>query len=321
MRLIVVVLVLILPTFAAVEAQSATGHVVVNWTSPNFGYDISYRRNALSLVDESTITGSDYLLFANSLGELIVETTSNPVSNAECALQAIDDVSDVVAHEPALDDQDNATATFTDGEREITVRASCLFAPDARYQIAFTRSAPTDQFGQFEIAARAVIASYRTGASESAGTPSPSGGNRSLVEVALIAFDPNVDPPPDSNLVNHPTRFFTVEIAFTATGASPATIEQDRIIIPGIGVALEHDWMAGGAASDSNSITVEIGNDVTGSFLFAVPQSQQHVVFCFQHVTSGDCTFLFEIRFPASGHPPIVEGASPREPLELDPGR
>lgn len=320
MRLILVGLLLIATTFVDVQAQAATGHVVVNWTSPNYGYSISYRRNALSLIEASTANGNDYLVFASRDGELIVEASPPRTNDADCAQQMIDDVSDGAAMASSTDDGGTATVTFAEGENEITVRASCLTAPDASYQIAFTRSAPSGQFGQFEVAASAVVASFRPGAAVPQHSPTPDDMEYGIVEVTLIAVDPEVEPPPDSNLVNHPTRFFTVDILFHGLGDTNASVEQQRIIIPGIGAALEHVWKTSSAESVSDIITVESGGDVTGSFLFAVPQTQARAVFCYQHISNGDCTFLFEIQFPAGGQDLIAAGASPREPLELDPG-
>ncbi len=304
---------------AAESVRASAGHVVLNWTSPNHGYSISYWRNSLGIVSESSDSGEDRLMLSGLEGELVIQTGSGPVPDDECALAALRTIER--SGDPVVNASGAVTieAVGTDGAS--TLRASCVTAPDASYQIAFTRSAPTDRFGQFEVAARAVVESFRPGVPPSAGTPTAETGTAGLIEVAPGEVDPDVDPPADSNLVNHPTRFFEVEISFTNRSDQPVTIDAERIVIPGIGTALEHLWFTGGEAMNVREVTIAAGDSVPGWFLFAVPQTHTHALFCFAHVTNNDCTFLFDLEFSSSGSEPALTGASPAEPLALDPGR
>jgi hypothetical protein len=304
---IALMLALVLPAFHQPAKGQAPGHVVINWTSPTYGFSISYRRDSFTYVSAASTDSGDILNLRSTAGSATVEAfpAGQPVDS--CAAVALEKLSFAAERftvlEPVQDGWGSIVTEDAEGN-ETTHRVDCIRSDDETWLVRFVHSAATDQFGRYASAARAIRESYRA--------EQPDG----LIEPTLSRIEPSIPPPADSNLVNHPTRFFALELAFKRLTPGGAPIDLGRLFIPGIGPALETVWLSPDPAAATP--VSNAGTSVIGRFIFAVPHGRPTITLCYQHLTDNDCTWLFDYDFTADPSSAVTE---PALPVRIDPLR
>ncbi len=330
LRSVLLFLILALPLFAQ-PVGAAVSHVVLSWTSPTWGYTIDYRRDTFRASEETATGTFDEIDLLSNSSVLSIEAIPYAMSVDECALETLNDTissaSSAVVVEPVQNGSGVVAAPWPNNSGQIvdvTHRVDCIASSDGGYLLRFTHRVLTSQYGLLEAAARSVRESYRPGYPANTPLPPEMVYPDGLVEVSWKHIEREVAPPTDSNLVNHPTRFFVVEINFASVTNNDAIIEGGRLVIEGIGPALVWDWEFDNTVYDWSWIKLINGATATGRFLFAVPQTQSEVVFCYQHATDSDCAFLFEYSFNepvVQTAPGEVEGGGPASRPRINPGR
>jgi hypothetical protein len=299
----------------------APGHVVINWTSPTYGFSVSFRRDSFVFVSQSATETGDILTLTSTAGSATVEAMPAGQTIDSCAAVALEkqafaaEASSVI--EPVEDGTGVIEVTAANGDT-ITHRVDCMLSADATYLVRYSHSARSDRYGRFASAARGIRESYRPGYPVDSDLPPEITHPDGLVDVLLHSMEPSIPPPPESNLVNHPARFFAVEIAFNSLLPVDAQIDGQRISIPGIGPAMSYTWLAGSGEDDTRYLELKNRTSGIGRFVFAVPQGTATVTLCFEHQSNNDCTWLFDYTFHA---PAETAAAYPDLPSVIDPGR
>jgi hypothetical protein len=318
---IALMLALMLPAFHQPAKGQAPGHVVIHWTSPTYGFSISYRRDSFVFVNQSTAETGDMLTLSSSAGSATVEAMPAGQTVDSCAAVALEkwafaaEASTII--EPVTGGTGVIEVTTADGDT-ITHRVDCTLSGDETYLIRYSHSAESDRYGRFASAARAIRESYLPGYPANSDLPPEITHPDGLVDVLFHSIEPTIAPPADSNLVNHPTRFFSVEIAFSSLLPVDALIDGKRISIPGIGPAMSYTWLAGLGEYDTPYLRLKNRASAIGRFVFAVPLGTATVTLCYQHLNGNDCTWLFDYSFNAQPESAVT---APPLPVVIDPGR
>jgi len=319
-----------MPLFAH-PASAAVSYVVESWTNPTWGFTIDYRRDTFRVSDEIATGSLDELELLSNSGFLIIEALPYAMSVDDCAIETLNDTiaqsTSAMVLEPVQNGSGVVAAawpTMNGAIVDVTHRVDCIASVTGDYLVRFTHRVHTSQYGLLEAAARSVRESYRPGYPENTPYPLEITHPDGLVEIAWKTIRREVAPPADSNLVNHPTRFFEVEFEFDSVTNNQTRIDSSRLIIEGIGPALAWDWVLNGTVYDWSWIMLRNGDTATARFLFAIPRSQTDVVFCFMHATDNNCAFLFEFSFNEpveQSDPGEVEGGGPNARPRINPGR
>jgi hypothetical protein len=311
--------------------EAAVINVVLDWTSPTHGFTISYRRDSFTYDSEVQTASGDRLELKSPAGFLLVESMPYTVSIDDCAIALLTKRANESISYSVIEQVQNGTGTIGTIETnasgqliDVTYRASCAADDAGTYLVSYAHGALTDQFGRYESAALAVQHSYFPGYPESSNVPPEIRYPDGLIELDVVRVEEQVEPPPDSNLVNHPTRFFTVEIDFTSLYAVDGIVDVNRIFLQGSATALNWFWTYSGQAYDYDWIVVPGGETLTGYFTFALPSGEDDFSLCYQHLTSNDCSVIADHTFDQ----PVVQqdvgtvtGGGPNSRPRINPGR
>ena len=316
-RHFVIAFLLMLPMLIAPNASGAQGYPVNEWTSPTYGFSVSYRTDAFALQSEGSAAGIDLLVLESAVGWFSVEAMPAVMTIDECVQVILDDVyASEGNHElqlPVADGIGLIRSTFVDSSgyySDHTVRVDCQMSDEGDYLVRFVHSVPTDQYGFYEIAARDIRASFRPGYPANNPLPANVTDPDGTLEVSAIALAPVPTSTADEQFA-----LLTIAITVTSVSNTGALLETGRIIAVNAGSSVSHIWISNGTLFADDDIVVTAGTSITGHLTFAIPATMSDVTICYQHVSDANCTEL--VRYDLGTGANSVPDPLPR----IDPGR